>query len=33
MYDKIEQGKHIKKTNSVYIDNGTKLKTRVKKVK
>lgn len=33
MYEKIEQGKHIKKPNNIEIDNINKPKTKVKKVK
>jgi hypothetical protein len=33
MYEKIEQGKHIKKPNNIEIDNSAKSKPRVKKPK
>jgi hypothetical protein len=33
MYDKIEQGKHIKKPNSIEVDNTNKNKPKPKKEK
>lgn len=33
MYDKIEQGKHIKKPNSIEVDNTNKNKAKAKKPK
>lgn len=33
MYDKIEQGKHIKKPNSIEVDNTNKNKPKAKKPK
>lgn len=33
MYDKIEQGKHIKKLNTIEVDTSNKAKPRVKKPK
>jgi hypothetical protein len=33
MYDKIEQGKHIKKPNNIEVDNTNKNKIKPKKAK
>lgn len=33
MYEKIEQGKHIKKLNNIEVDNSAKLKVKPKKSK
>jgi hypothetical protein len=33
MYDKIEQGKHIRKPNSIEVDNSGKNKVKAKKSK
>lgn len=33
MYDKIQQGKHIKKPNNIEVDNSNKNKPKTKKSK